>query len=241
MVDSGGCETGPAVPKPGNHNIVYSNCKGRFSVFDKRIGTERSYYVGAANMYGHNPKDLKYRFQRVSPIHVSPHNPEIIYHASQYVHRTADEGESWETISPDLTAFEEDKQVISGGPITRDITGEEFYSTIYSLRESPLQPGVIWSGANDGPVYITQDNGAIWEKVTPRGLPPGGRVDAVEPSPHSSAKAYIAVHRYQLGDWKPYIYSTNDFGKRWKLLTTGDNGIPGNFPTRVVREDPVRE
>ena len=241
LVDSGGCETGPAVPKPGNHNIVYANCKGRFSVFDKRIGTERRYYVGAANMYGHNPKDLEYRFQRVSPIHVSPHNPGIIYHASQYVHRTADEGESWEIISPDLTAFEEDKQVISGGPITRDITGEEFYSTIYSLRESPVEPGIIWSGANDGPVYRTLDNGENWEKVTPRGLPSGGRVDAVEPSPHSPSKAYIAVHRYQLGDWKPYIYRTDDFGQRWKLLTTGNNGIPENFPTRVVREDPVRE
>ena len=241
LVDSGGCETGPGVPKPGNHNIVYSNCKGRFFVFDKRIGTEKGYYVGAANMYGHNPKNLRYRFQRVSPIHVSPHDPGIVYHASQYVHRTADEGRTWETISPDLTAFEEDKQVISGSPITRDITGEEFYSTIYSLRESPVQAGVIWSGSNDGPVYVTQDNGESWQNVTPRGLPPGGRVDAVEPSPHNAAKAYIAVLRYQFGDWKPYIYRTEDFGRRWQLLTNGRNGIPADFPTRVVREDTEKE
>ncbi len=241
LVDAGGCETGPAVPKPGDHNIVYANCKGRFFVFDKRIGTEKGYYVGAANMYGHNPKDLRYRFQRVSPIHVSPHDPNIVYHASQYVHRTTDEGKTWETISPDLTAFEDDKQVISGSPITRDITGEEFYSTIYSLRESPLHAGVIWSGANDGPVYVTRDHGDTWRNVTPRGLPPGGRVDSVEPSPHNAAKAYIAVLRYQLGDWKPYIYKTEDFGRRWQLLTDGENGIPDNFPTRVVREDPVRE
>ena len=241
LVDAGGCETGPAVPKPGDHNIVYANCKGRFSVFDKRIGTERGYYVGATNMYGHNPKDLEYRFQRVSPIHVSPHDPGIIYHASQYVHRTTDEGETWETISPDLTAFDESKQVISGSPITRDITGEEFYSTIYSLRESTVEPGIIWSGANDGPVYRTLNHGEDWQEVTPRGLPPGGRVDAVEPSPHNPAKAYIAVHRYQLGDWKPYIYRTDDYGRRWQLLTTGSNGIPENFPTRVIREDPVRE
>jgi len=241
LVDAGGCETGPAVPKPGDHNIVYANCKGRFSVFDKRIGTEKGYYVGATNMYGHNPKDLEYRFQRVSPIHVSPHDPGIIYHASQYVHRTTDEGETWETISPDLTAFDESKQVISGSPITRDITGEEFYSTIYSLRESSVESGIIWSGANDGPVYRTLNHGEDWQEVTPRGLPPGGRVDAVEPSPHNPAKAYIAVHRYQLGDWKPYIYKTDDYGRRWKLLTTGSNGIPENFPTRVIREDPVRE
>jgi photosystem II stability/assembly factor-like uncharacterized protein len=241
LVDSGGCETGPGVPKPGNHNIVYSNCKGRFFVFDKRIGTEKGYYVGATNIYGHNPKDLKYRFQRVSPIHISPHNPDVVYHTSQYVHRTMDDGQTWETISPDLTAFEDDNQVISGSPITRDITGEEYYSTIYSLRESPVQAGVIWSGSNDGPVYVTQDNGESWQNVTPRDLPPGGRVDAVEPSPHSAAKAYIAVLRYQFGDWKPYIYKTEDFGRRWELLTDGSNGIPADFPTRVVREDPVRE
>ena len=237
IVDTGGCETGPAVPKPGDHNIVYADCKGRFGVFDKRLGTEKGYYVGAANMYGQNPKDLRYRFQRVSPIHVSPHDPDVIYHTSQYVHRTNDEGKTWQIISPDLTAFKPEHQVISGTPITRDITGEEFYSTIYSIRESPLQQGLIWVGANDGPVHVTRDNGKTWEDVTPRQLPPGGRVDAVEPSPHDPAKAYIAVLRYQLGDWKPYIYRTDNFGRTWSLLTEA-NGIPKDFPTRVIREDP---
>jgi photosystem II stability/assembly factor-like uncharacterized protein len=239
--NTGGCETGPAVPHPTNPDIVYSNCKGRFTVYNKRTGTEQSYYVGASNMYGHNPKDLKFRFQRVSPIHVSPHDPKVIYHTSQYVHKTTDEGKTWEIISPDLTAFEADKQVISGSPITRDITGEEFYSTIYAIRESPLQAGVIWVGANDGPVHVTRDGGATWDEVTPRNLPPGGRVDAVEPSPHNPAKAYVAVLRYLLGDPKPYIYKTENYGKNWTLLTTGSNGIPEDFPTRVIREDPERE
>lgn len=239
--NTGGCETGPAVPHPTNPDIVYSNCKGRFTVYNKRTGTEQSYYVGASNMYGHNPKDLKYRFQRVSPIHVSPHDPKVIYHTSQYVHRTTDEGKTWEIISPDLTAFEADKQVISGSPITRDITGEEFYSTIYAIRESPLQAGVIWVGSNDGPVHVTRDGGTTWDEVTPRNLPPGGRVDAVEPSPHDPAKAYVAVLRYLLGDPKPYIYKTENYGKNWTLLTTGNNGIPDDFPTRVIREDPERE
>lgn len=240
IINTGGCETGPAVPKPNNPDIVYSNCKGRFGVFDKRTGVERSYYVGASNMYGHNPKDLKYRFQRVSPIHVSPHNPDVVYHASQFVHRTSDDGVTWETISPDLTAFEADKQVISGSPITRDITGEEFYSTIYALRESPITQGLIWVGANDGPVHVTKDNGASWQDVTPAGLLPGGRVDAVEPSPHDPAKAYVAVLRYQLGDERPYIYRTNDYGANWTLLTGPKSGMPQDFPTRVVREDPQR-
>lgn len=241
IINTGGCETGPAVPKPGEHYIVYANCKGRFDVYDKRTGTEKNYDVGAANMYGHNPNELTYRFQRVSPIHVSPHDPNVVYHASQFLHKTTNEGQSWETISPDLTAFEADKQVISGSPITRDITGEEFYSTIYSIRESPVKQGVIWVGANDGPVHVTTDGGENWKNVTPKKLPKGGRVDAVEPSPHDPAKAYIAVLRYQLDDWKPYIWRTVDYGKTWKLLTPGDNGIPMDYPTRVIREDPVRE
>jgi len=240
FIETGGCETGPGVPKPGNHNIVYSNCKGRFGTFDKRTGTERGYYVGAANMYGHNPRDLRYRFQRVSPIHVSPHDADVVYHASQFVHRTRDDGVTWETISPDLTAFEDDSQVISGSPITRDITGEEFYSTIYSLRESPIAQGVIWTGANDGPVHVTRDNGESWQNVTPSRLPSGGRVDSVEPSHHDPAKAYIAVLRYQFGDWQPYVFKTENYGQRWTRLTDGRNGIPADQPVRVVREDPER-
>ncbi|MEM8489493.1 MAG: hypothetical protein AAF756_01595 [Pseudomonadota bacterium] len=239
LIETGGCETGPAVPKPGQANIVYANCKGRFGVFDKTTGTERSYYVGAANMYGQNPKDLRYRFQRVAPIHVSPHDPNTVYHASQFVHRTQDEGETWEVISPDLTAFEEHSQVISGAPITRDITGEEFHSTIYSLRESPVDQGLLWVGANDGPIHISRDGGENWSDVTPR-MPTGGRVDSIEPSPHDPAKAYAAILRYQLGDDRPYIYRTENFGESWTLLTDGENGIPADAPTRVVREDPVR-
>jgi len=241
IINTGGCETGPAVPKPGNADIVYANCKGRFRVYNKSTGTEMQYYVGASNMYGHDTKDLKYRFQRVSPIHVSPHDPSVIYHCSQYVHRTTDEGKSWETISPDLTAFEADKQMVSGSPITRDVTGEEFYSTIYSIRESLLTKGLIWVGSNDGLVNLTQDGGQTWINVTPKKLPQGGRIDAVEPSPHDPAKAYISVLRYQLGDAKPYIYKTADYGKTWELLTSGENGIPVDFPTRVIREDTSKE
>ena len=197
--------------------------------------------MGAANIYGHNPKDMKFRFQRVAPIHVSPHDANTVYHGSQYLHKTTDEGKTWEIISPDLTAFDPDKQVFSGSPITRDITGEENYSTIYSIRESTLKKGVIWVGANDGPVHVTRNSGKKWKNVTPKGLPPGGRVDAVEPSPHKPGKAYMAVLRYQLGDWKPYIYRTTNYGKTWTLLTDGKNGIPIDYPTRVVREDPDRE
>jgi photosystem II stability/assembly factor-like uncharacterized protein len=237
----GGCETGPAVPKPGDPDIVYANCKGRFGRYNLATGQEQQYYVGAQFMYGHNPRDLILRFQRVAPIEISPHDPNVIYHASQYLHRTIDEGVTWETISPDLTANEPDKQVISGGPITRDITGEEFHSAIYAVEESPHERGVIWVGANDGPVHLTRDGGATWQEVTPPDLPAGGRVQSIEPSPHRPGKTYIAVYRYLLGDWEPYLYRTSDYGATWTRLTTGANGIPIDHPTRVVREDPGRE
>jgi photosystem II stability/assembly factor-like uncharacterized protein len=237
----GGCETGPVVPKPGNAGIVYANCKGRFGRFSAVTGQEKQYYVGFSNIYGHHTDDLEYRFQRVAPIHISPHDPNVIYHASQYLHRTRDEGVTWETISPDLSARTPETQTVSGGPITRDITGEEHFSVIYAVQESPIQAGLIWVGANDGPIHVTRDGGRNWTDVTPPDLGPHGRVQTVEPSPHDAAKAYVAVLRYQLGDYQPYIYRTNDYGQSWTRLTTGDNGIPDDHPTRVVREDPDRE
>ena len=238
----GGCETGPAVPQPGSDGrIFFSACKGRFYRHSDISDQTVEYSVGAANMYGHNPKDLKYRFQRVSPIVVSPHDPNVVYHASQFVHRTKDGGRTWETISPDLTANDPRGQVVSGTPITRDITGEEFYSVVYTLAESPIDRGVIWTGANDGPIQVTRDNGQKWTNVTPRGLPGGGRVQTVEASPHRRGSAYAAVLRYMFDDWKPYIYRTDDYGASWTLLTGPPSGFPQDHPTRVVREDPERE
>ncbi|MDT8369157.1 MAG: hypothetical protein RQ745_08105 [Longimicrobiales bacterium] len=238
----GGCETGPVVPKPGSDGrVVYANCKGRFGTWSGRTGQERQYYVGAANMYGTNPAELTYRFQRVVPVEVSPHNPDVVYHGSQYVHRTTDDGETWERISPDLTAFRPERQMVSGGPITRDATGEEHYSTLYAIEESPLQPGVIWAGANDGPIHLTRDGGETWEDVTPSDLPPEGRVQTIDPSPHHAGTAYVAVYRYLLGDYRPYLYRTEDYGETWTRLTDGANGIPADFPTRVIREDPEHE
>ena len=237
----GGCETGPVVPKPGDPDIVYANCKGRFGLYNRRTGQEKQYYVGFANLYGHNPRDLEFRFQRVVPIHVSPHDPNKVYHGSQYVHVTTNGGQLWETISPDLTAFTPETQVVSGTPITLDVTGEEHFSVLYDIQESVLEPGVIWAGANDGPVHVTRDGGASWNDVTPPGIGPYGRVQTIEVSHHDPAEAYVAILRYQLGDFAPYAYRTNDYGASWTRITTGDNGVPGDHPVRVVREDPERE
>jgi photosystem II stability/assembly factor-like uncharacterized protein len=236
-----GCETGPIMPNIVSPDTVYASCKGQFSRMSLRSGQEKQYWVGAQSLYGSPPSDLIYRFQRVSPIELSPHDSHVVYYGSQYLHRTRDEGVTWERISPDLTAHDPRYQsVVSGGPITRDVTGEEVYSTLYAIRESPLQKGLIWTGSNDGPVYVTRDDGKTWTNVTPKDLPPGGRVQTIEPSPHHAASAYIAVYRYMLGDFAPYIYRTDNYGKSWTLLTDGKNGIPADYPTRVVREDPVR-
>jgi hypothetical protein len=172
---------------------------------------------------------------------ISPWNPKVIYYGSQYLHRSLDEGITWNKISPDLTAFPPgEPQEASGAPITRDATGEEVYSVVYAIRESPVQKGVIWTGSNDGPFFVTKDDGKTWTNVTPKDLPPGGRVQNIEPSPFRAGAAYFAVYRFLLGDFKPYIYRTDDFGKTWTKLTDGTNGIPNDEPTRVVREDPKR-
>jgi len=236
-----GCETGPIIPHPKNPQVVYGACKGQFGRMFMNTRQEQNYWVGGQSLYGNDAKDLIYRFQRVSPMEVSRFDSSIVYYGSQYVHRSRDGGVHWTQISPDLTARPACCQGGSGEPITRDVTGEEFYSTLYAISESKLEPGVIWTGSNDGPFYITRDNGKTWQNITPKDLPPGGRVQYIETSPHRKGSAYYAVYRYLLGDFKPYIYKTDNYGATWTKLTDGANGIPADWPTRVVREDPVRE
>ena len=236
----GGCETGPAVPRPDDADIVYANCKGRFGRYSRTDGQEEQYYVGAEDMYGHNPAELQHRFQRTVPIEISPNDPDVVYNGSQYVNRTTNGGETWERISPDLTTNAEVGHRRPGEPITWDITGEEYFSTTYVIQESPHDADVIWTGSFDGLIHVTRDGGGEWTDVTPEGLPQYGRVNSIEISPHQAGKAYVAVYRYQLDDWEPYVYKTTDYGQSWTRITTGDNGIPADVPARVVREDPER-
>lgn len=252
-----GCETGPIMPHRTNPDTVYGACKGQFSRMNMRSGQEQPYWNGGQSLYGNPGKELILRFQRVSPMEVSPHEPNTVYYGSQYVHRTRDGGVTWQTISPDLTLNPKERQQSpSGEPITIDVTGEEYFSVTYAIRESVLEPGVIWVGANDGPFHVTRDGGRTWKDITPRGLvptsehftrnlfkgpPDGCRTQQVEPSPHRKGSAYYAVHCYLLGDFRPFLYRTDDYGASWTLLTPGTNGIPAGTPTRVVREDPARE
>ncbi|SPE40003.1 conserved exported hypothetical protein [Candidatus Sulfopaludibacter sp. SbA3] len=235
-----GCETGPIMPDKDNPVIVYGGCKGQFSRLNLATTNEQRYWVGAESLYGNGGDTLMYRFQRVSPMEVSPYTPHTVYYGSQYLHRSYDGGVTWQKISPDLTAHPEGTQGASGEPITRDATGEEVYSTLYAIRESPLQKGLIWTGSNDGPVYVTRDDAKTWTNVTPKDLPPGGRIQNIEPSPHKPGTAYVAAYRFLLGDFAPYLFRTDDFGKTWTRLTDGKNGIAADEPTRVVREDPDR-
>ncbi len=178
-----GCETGPIIPDLSNPEIVYGSCKGQFSRQNINTPEEDRYWIGAESLYGNGGGTVTYRFQRVSPMEVSPHDQRVVYYGSQYVHRTRDGGVTWAKISPDLTAHPPGTQEASGEPITRDATGEEVYSTVYSIRESPVTKGLIWAGSNDGLVHVTRDDGATWVNVTPKDLPSGGRVQNIEPSP----------------------------------------------------------
>jgi photosystem II stability/assembly factor-like uncharacterized protein len=235
-----GCETGQVRPIPSG-KIVYGDCKGEFGRMNVETGQEQQFWVNPQQRYGKNPKDMMYRFVRQSPIEIDAHNPNIVYHGAQYVLKTIDGGRHWSRFSPDVTANGPEGKVESGEPITRDMTGEEVYAALYSMRSSRLEPGVFWTGSNDGPVWVTRDNGKTWKNVTPAGLPPGGRVHTIEDSPHRKGSAYVSVYRMYLNDFKPYLYMTNDYGAHWTPLTDGANGIPADQPMHVVREDPEQE
>jgi photosystem II stability/assembly factor-like uncharacterized protein len=235
-----GCESGQIRPTPDG-KIIYGDCKGEFGRYNVETGQEQHYWVYPQQRYGKNPKDMRYRFVRQAPIEVDANNPKIVYAGSQYVHKTIDGGIHWTRFSPDVTANTAEGQVTSGEPITRDMTGEEVYAALYSMRSSRREPGVFWTGSNDGPVWVTKDAGKTWKNVTPKELPPGGRVHTIEDSPHRKGSAYVSVYRMYLNDFKPYLYMTNDYGEHWTLLTPGTNGIPADQPMHVVREDPEQE
>ncbi|HMB79304.1 MAG TPA: hypothetical protein VKI43_04530, partial [Vicinamibacterales bacterium] len=235
-----GCESGQVRPIPSG-KIVYGDCKGEFGRMNVETGQEQNYWINPQQRYGKLPQDVMFRFVRQAPIEIDAHNPSIVYAGSQYVHKTIDGGVHWTKFSPDVTANGPEGHVTSGEPITRDMTGEEVYAALYSMRSSRLEPGVFWTGSNDGPVWMTRDNGRTWKNVTPAGLPPGGRVHTIEDSPHRKGSAYVSIYRMYMNDFKPYLYMTNDYGAHWTLLTDGTNGIPSDQPMHVVREDPEQE
>ena len=183
-------------------------------------------------------RDLKYRFQWNAPVLASKHQANTIYYCSNYVHRSTDDGQTWQIISPDLTRKLDQYLVMPGGPIQHDATGVEVYSTAFVIEEAPLTAGELWVGSDDGRIHITRDAGKTWIEITPKGIIPFEcTINKIELSVHAPGRAFVAVQNYRNNDFKPYILRTNDYGKSWQLLTDGKNGIPSGHFTRAIAED----
>ena len=199
--------------------------------------TSRVINVWPITTLGEGAEVMKYRFRNF-PIAFSKHDSSKLYTFSNHVHLSTDEGQSWEIISPDLTRNDKTKLVSSGGPITQDNTGVEYYATLFAVDESPIQEGLIWVGSDDGLIHLTKDGGTSWENVTPKKMPEWMMINSIDASSFDAGTAYIAGTRYKLGDFTPYLYVTEDYGQNWKLIT---NGIEAEHFTRVIRSDKIDE
>jgi hypothetical protein len=234
----GGGESGYIAIRPDDPNVVFAgNYQGIITRYDRRTGQSRNIMVWPESSSGEGAVDVKYRFQWTCPIVLSPHDPNVLYHAGNRVFRSRDEGASWEAISPDLTRNDPSKLGPSGGPVTKDNTGAEYYCTVFAFAESTVQRGVLWAGSDDGLVHVSRDDGKTWKNVTPSGVRAWSLVSIIEPSPHDAGTAYLATTRYKLDDFAPYLWRTKDYGRTWTKIT---NGIPDGDFTRVIREDPEK-
>jgi photosystem II stability/assembly factor-like uncharacterized protein len=233
-----GSESGHLAVNPKDPDVVYGGNYGGFlQRINHRTRESRVVDVWPDNPLGHGAADLKYRFQWNFPIFFSPHEPHVLYAAGNVLFRTADEGQSWTAISPDLTRNDKSKLGPSGGPITKDNTSVEYYCTIFAALESPLEKGVLWCGSDDGLLHVSRDDGKTWAKVTPPDLPEWSMINSLEAHPTQKGGLYVAVTRYKLDDNRPYLYKTTDYGKTWTKIVTG---IKDDHFTRVVRADPKR-
>ncbi len=242
----GGGESGFATPDPEDPNIVWSSASGFGSLggivvrYSEEARQFRQVEVWPESSVGWPAEGLRYRFQWVFPLLISPHDRNTIYVGSQHVHRTTNGGQSWEEISPDLSTNNRGRMGISGG-LTPDNIGVEYCCVVYAIDESPVEPGVIWAGTNDGLIHLTRDNGATWADVTGNvpGMPEDGVVRNVDASKWSAGKAYMTVEAHQVGNFEPYVYRTEDFGASWTRIVNGVADSSLSY-TRNVREDPVR-
>ncbi len=242
----GGGESGFATPDPMQPDIIWSSASGSGArggivvKYNEKTRHYRNVEIWPESTGGWPAEELKYRFQWTFPLLISPHDRNTVYVTSQHVHRTTNGGQSWEVISPDLTTNDKSKQGISGG-LTPDNIGVEYCCVIYAFDESPVEQGVLWAGTNDGLVHVSRDGGATWTDVTRNipDLPPLGTVRNIDASKWDAGKAYITVDFHQVGNFDPFVYKTEDFGRRWRKITDGIPRSPLSY-ARNVREDPVR-
>ncbi|MFZ0732584.1 MAG: hypothetical protein WAM79_09690 [Candidatus Sulfotelmatobacter sp.] len=237
--DVGGGEAGYIAPYPPDPDIVYAaDYQGLITRYDRHTGQVRSITEQPELSDAHGAANLEHRFQWTAPVLISPHDPNTLYHGGEVLFKTTDGGVHWQAISPDLTRNDKTKQKVSGGDITLDDSGTEYYDTIFALAESPITKGLLWVGTDDGLIQLTKDEGKNWTNVTPKDMPEWSRISQIDPSPFDPAAAYVAVDRHQFDDLRPYIYKTSDYGKTWTKL---GKGLPDNTFVRVVREDPRRK
>jgi photosystem II stability/assembly factor-like uncharacterized protein len=226
-----GGESGYLAPTASNPPVVFGGSYfGLMTRYDERTGETRNITIWPDYNGGRTAADVKYRFQWTYPIVVSRHDGSTVYAAAQVVFRSNNGGQSWTAISPDLTRNDKAKQ--NGGRL------EEYYSTIFALAESPRDKDVIWTGSDDGLVHVTRNGGKDWQNVTPPAVQPFSRINIIEASPDEAGTAYLAVNRYQLDDYHPYIFKTADYGKSWQAIVAG---IPERAFVRTIREDPKRK
>ena len=234
----GGGEAGHTAHDPSDPNIVYAGEYGGYlSRYDHRTRQVTNVTIYPDVVSGHGAADQRYRFQWTAPILISAHDPKTVYHGGNVLFKTADGGMTWTAISPDLTRNDKSKQQWSGGPITGDNSGAEYYCTIFALAESPLQKGLIWAGTDDGLVHVTRDGGKTWTNVTANipGLPEWGTVSLIEASPFDAGTAYLVVDAHRLDSMKPYAWKTGDYGATWKNLAPA---LPQDTYLHALREDP---
>lgn len=238
----GGCESGFAKPDPHDNNIIWSGCyDGGLERYDLRTGYAREVRVWPEASYGWAPADLKYRWHWNFPLSFSGHVKHRVYVGSQFVHQSDDGGQSWQIISPDLTLNDKSHQQNSGGVAIDNLMTFDG-ATLFAIEESAVEPGLIWTGSNDGQVHITRNGGMTWSNVTANisNLPPWGTIANIEPSKYSKGTAYITVDLHQMGDFGTYVYKTEDYGQSW--LKISDN-LPKSVHgfAHVIKEDPKQQ
>ncbi len=240
--NTGGCEDAFAVPDPQDANIVWSGCdNGRIVRMDYRHGMARDVSPWPITSYGWAPADMKYRWDWITPIAISPHDHNRVYAGAQVVFMTTNGGQSWSVISPDLTTNNKAHQGNSGGISSDNLTTFDG-GTLYAIAESPMKAGVIWTGSTDGQVNVTQDAGAHWTNVTKNipNLPPWGTVWSIAPSKYDAGTAYVVENLQHEGNYDALAYKTSDYGATWKLITAGvPKGV--NSSAHIIVEDPVRK